>query len=710
VVVTAPDRDATGATASSSAQRFAHLRPLDGLRGVAVLAVVLYHFSSSVAPGGFLGVDVFFVLSGFLITSLLVTEYGGTGRISLGSFWLRRARRLLPALLLVLVVVGVYALFFEDQVEGQKLGVDGLAALGYFANWHFIASNQSYIEQFINRQSLLRHTWSLSIEEQFYLVWPLVVGGLGLLVARAGGHGRAGGDRSLRRLVVVTSLLIGAGSLIAMIALYAGADPSRVYYATDTHVHGLALGAALGALVAGVPAVSNRSVGAALKVAGSVAAAALVVAFASLSITSAWLYEGGYGLVALAVVLVIAGAAQAGWNPLQRLLGWRGLVGLGLISYGIYLWHWPISLWFDEDTTGLSGVWLFAVRVALTLAISIASYRLLEMPIRRHGLPRLGGLKPVVIAAGAVAGVFVLLVVPALTFPTTTAAPAAAATASRAETVTQAYARAPKCDGSPRDLPDLSQGGRPLRILAVGNSYLGEAISCLRRLLGPHGASISVVPGVGFTACQPSVIRAVRAAAADPARRPDLALFFSFPGHLGPGVDPAQLDPRLATPDQLACIPPARQASALRRLVSIWRASGTFVALVLNPPQAGHVSDHLDHSNPTYERLAREDPQHVGVLDAGRFLHDDTGKYPWRLPCLPGGERGCTSRGDVVVRFPTDNGFHFCADPTWLGGKVCRPEFAAGERRLGAALVQQLIARYGDRSRASSAAERSSGS
>ena len=154
----------------------AHIRSLDGLRGLAVLAVVLYHFAPGIAPGGFLGVDIFFVLSGFLITSLLVNEWEGTTHILLRGFWGRRARRLLPALLLVLAAVGAYTLFVGSRVDAEHIAQDGLSALLYVANWHFISSGQSYIQQFVQTApSPLRHMWSLAIEEQFYLIWPLLV-------------------------------------------------------------------------------------------------------------------------------------------------------------------------------------------------------------------------------------------------------------------------------------------------------------------------------------------------------------------------------------------------------------------------------------------------------------------------------------------------------------------------------------------------------
>ena len=228
-----------------------------------MLAVVLFHFSPDIAPGGFLGVDIFFVLSGFLITSLLVNERERTRRISLRQFWLRRARRLLPALFLVLAAVGLYALLVASKVAAHHMAEDGLATLGYIANWHFIASGQAYVEQFIQQApSPLRHTWSLAIEEQFYLLWPLVVVGIGILVARTRARRsqrELRAHRRFRRTVVIVCVVLGALSLIEMIALFNVRDPDRVYYGTDTRAFLLLIGATLGALTAGALGVARRA-------------------------------------------------------------------------------------------------------------------------------------------------------------------------------------------------------------------------------------------------------------------------------------------------------------------------------------------------------------------------------------------------------------------------------------------------------------------
>ena len=335
-------------------------------------------------------------------------------------------------MLLVLGAIGVYALTLSDQVEAQRISVDGLASLGYVANWHFIGSGQSYIDQFLHHAvSPLRHMWSLAIEEQFYLVWPLIV----LLVARAtrGGDTRhAGRRRRFRRVLVGVCIGLGTLSFLRMVTLFdPGTDLNRVYYGTDSRAFIILIGALLGALSFGAPAVTRRLRPAVILV-GCAAALGLGVAVAALSAESSWLYEGGYGLVAVAMAAVLLAAAQPGANPLAWLLERRALVGLGLISYGVYLWHWPISLWVTDASVGIDGVALFAVRAALTLAAAVASYYLVELPIR-SGRVRFSR-RPLVVAVAVVVSVATLLLVPALAFPSRRSAPDVAAPRARSST------------------------------------------------------------------------------------------------------------------------------------------------------------------------------------------------------------------------------------------------------------------------------------
>ena len=224
--------------ARSRAPSIPYQPALDGLRGVAVAAVLLYHGGVTWMDGGFLGVDIFFTLSGFLITTLLLVEWGRTRTIRLGAFWLRRARRLLPALGLVLLGIALYAAFVASQGQLAGIRTDSFSTIGYVANWRFVLSGQGYFEEFAT-PSPFRHMWSLAIEEQFYLVWPFIV--LGLL------HWRP-------KLRFLTRLFVGsavASALLMAVLFRSDRDPSRVYYGTDTRAQALLVGAALAAALLG---------------------------------------------------------------------------------------------------------------------------------------------------------------------------------------------------------------------------------------------------------------------------------------------------------------------------------------------------------------------------------------------------------------------------------------------------------------------------
>ncbi len=365
-----------GEAASGGGRRLPHQPALDGIRGLAVAAVLAYHAGLPWARGGFLGVDAFFVLSGYLITSLLLLEWRARGAIALSAFWARRARRLLPALFLMLIGVGGYALVFAAPEEIGKLRGDALATLGYVANWRPLFTGQSYFDQF-SIPSPLRHTWSLAIEEQWYAFWPLLL--LVLLRLR-----RA----SLRTLLGVSLVMIAASALLMGWLYDPGSDPSRVYYGTDTRAQSLLMGAALAMLLMQRGPLRSRLAGHTLQIAALACAVGLGWVWATASGDSVFLYRGGFLLLAAAVAVVIAASVQPKAGPIGRVLSLPPLRGLGLISYGVYLWHWPIYLVLTPDRTGWDGYGLFAARVLVTLAISVTSYRLLEMPVRRGALRR----------------------------------------------------------------------------------------------------------------------------------------------------------------------------------------------------------------------------------------------------------------------------------------------------------------------------------
>lgn len=451
---------------SAQPTRFAHLRSLDGLRGLAVVLVVLSHFAPGLAPGGFLGVDLFFVLSGFLITSLLVSELESTRRISLGNFWARRARRLFPALLLVVFVVVVATWVTAATDRTHRVSADGLASLLYVANWRFILSGESYIRQFIDTApSPLRHTWSLAIEEQFYIVWPLVVTGVAALARRIGLIGRA----QFRRLLTGCCIALAVVSVTWLVVQHRdGAGLDRLYYGTDSRMFIILVGAALGAATAGSPTLPRHSRARPMLMAGGWAALAFLLAATVLVTTEQrWLYAGGFGVVALLLVVMLAAAAQPGPNPLARFLEAKPLVGLGLISYGVYLWHWPITVWVTEDSTGLSGPSLFAVRSALTLGVSLLSYRFVERPIRQGWLPRVGAVGPRFTTALAVVGVLVTVAIPVAVYDGVVEQVDDTPVGEESLAATSAYEQALRCDGPLPDEPSGATSGSRCRSRAT---------------------------------------------------------------------------------------------------------------------------------------------------------------------------------------------------------------------------------------------------
>jgi peptidoglycan/LPS O-acetylase OafA/YrhL len=385
-----PSKSSDGAVPDSprAGPQLSYVPALDGLRALAVVGVLLFHGGISWTPGGFLGVDAFFVLSGFLITSLLVREWESTGAIALLAFWARRARRLLPALFVLVLFVVAVAAFAMPEGSYPGLRGDAISTLLYVANWHFVAAGSTYFAQ-TAPPSPLTHTWSLAIEEQFYLLWPIVV----LVVLTW--------TRRLRPLLwVCIAGLLASG--VEMALLYrAGASSTRLYYGTDTRAQALLVGAALAVGLAVAAAQRGAATGdpvswrpvtpwgralvAALGLAGAAGTAAM---WATASGTSPLLYEGGFLLVAVCAAGVVASAVclPTGW--LARALSARPLRDLGRISYGVYLWHYPVFLWVDAQRTGLGGAALFGVRCAITLAISAASFVLLERPVRRGRMLR----------------------------------------------------------------------------------------------------------------------------------------------------------------------------------------------------------------------------------------------------------------------------------------------------------------------------------
>jgi peptidoglycan/LPS O-acetylase OafA/YrhL len=345
-----------------------HVRALDGMRAIAVLLVIGFHLRVPGFRAGFVGVDVFFVLSGFLITSLLLEEVRRTGRVSLPAFWARRARRLLPALVLVLLTVGVVTAMTATYTERASMRGDLLATTGYVANWHFIETSTYFAD--IGVDSPLEHTWSLAIEEQFYLLWPVLVSA----VAAVGLRTRAG---------VGTLALVGVIASAALLALlWAPGAVERAYMGTDARIFEPLLGAA-GAVFVASSGGRARLVRAGRSVPAA-GAAALLIGLVTITPGGRGYFLGGAVLISAGTLAIMAPLwVGVGGITARSILSWGPLVWIGVVSYGAYLWHWPVTLWLRVRDPGVDQLALRQVAAALlTFAIAAISFALVEKPIR----------------------------------------------------------------------------------------------------------------------------------------------------------------------------------------------------------------------------------------------------------------------------------------------------------------------------------------
>ena len=356
--------------------KFGHIHGLDGLRAISVMVVLFYHAHLNFMVGGYLGVEIFFVISGFLITSLLLNEAAqNQGRIDLVRFWRRRFLRLLPALLALLIAVTLLGAFVLPD-NGAQFRMDIVASLFYVENWHQIGSGSSYFAD--QGLPLLRHIWSLAVEEQFYLLWPLLVAGI--LKCYRG---------SIRPLLLLT-LLLFAGSLATAQILCLRCDPAgadyldrinRIYLGTDTRAFGILLGAMLA--MTDWKTVLHGWRARLLNALSFLSLGGLIAVSALLDAADIFLYRGGLLLVDVLTLLVIVGLVRTDRSPLKGLLGWRPLEYIGQRSYGIYLWHWPIFLLLGPG--GQEPPWSI-IKIGVSLLVAEISYRYLETPVRQGGI------------------------------------------------------------------------------------------------------------------------------------------------------------------------------------------------------------------------------------------------------------------------------------------------------------------------------------
>ena len=491
------------------AEPLGHVPALDGIRALAVTAVLLFHGDIPGTEGGFLGVSVFFTLSGFLITSLLLRQWTGTGAVDLRAFWSRRFRRLLPASWLTMaLVLMVGAIGWWDTEQLRSLRGDVPWSLAELVNWHFIAVGTAYGDD-VTPPSPLEHFWSLAIEQQFYVVLPLVV--VGVLVARS--RRAADPGRRLRTLVAVLAVA-AVGSAVAN-GLLARGSVDRAYLGTDTRAAELLAGA----LLACVLLRRLRFPGAAARrwaIAAGLAGAIVLVRLVQVArLSSEWLYPWGLLLTAASTCALIVAALQLG--PVSAVLRARPLPELGRISYGVYLLHWPIFLLLTPARVGW-GPWpLLVLRVAVTVPLAVAMFRLLEVPVRTGGLLRTRTLRFAVPAAALVLlvgsqlvtrdlppppdfleprepGDVVVREAPTTTPTTSTPAPTTAASDAGAATTTPSSTEPP-----PPPVP-------PQRVLLVGDSVAASLEDALGDVLTERGVAFASVaaPGCGVVTGDPA--------------------------------------------------------------------------------------------------------------------------------------------------------------------------------------------------------------
>ena len=481
--------------------RLGYIPALDGVRALAVAAVLVYHGDLGWFSGGFLGVDVFFVLSGYLITSVLLDAWRRNGgSLGLGRFYLHRARRLLPALLVMITVTSAYVVVFLPD-EASKLRGGVVASFGYVTNWYLIFHQQSYFSA-IGRPPMLQHLWSLAIEEQFYLLWPLLLG-LALKLWRP----------SRVKLAVTILAAAGVSALLMGLLYRAGSDPSRVYYGTDTHSSGLLIGAAMAVLLPPwqLRGRLGRWAPIALDAIGFAGLLVLVWCFVNVSEFDSSLYRGGYLVFACVAAVVVLVAVHPATTITSGLLGTSPMVWIGKRSYGIYLWHWPVFLVTRPGIdVPLTGIPLFVLRVGITVGLAAASYRFVEVPIRSGALgrrlaalraalrqssmlqrrrvrTRLGFAAVAVVVTTALLGIGLAVAQPAprppgfpskaanIAITTTTGAPRASTPTSAAPAAPAPAHSAPATTLTP--IPNA-------QVTAIGDSVMLGAESSLHRFLG----------------------------------------------------------------------------------------------------------------------------------------------------------------------------------------------------------------------------------
>ncbi len=599
----------TGATA----RRITYEAGLDGLRAVALLAIFVVHANVGLAPGGFLAVSTFFTLSGFLITALLVSEHRSKGRVALGMFWQRRARRLLPASLIAVAGIAAATLVFGDAMQNQKLFGDAVGTLAYVANWRFLLSGTTYAGEF-SGQSPLLHFWSLAIEEQFYLLFPLVM--VGALAASA----------RWRRAVPAVLLLGIALSLVAgIVASGAATTPDKLYFRTDIRAGELLVGALFGYWWAGAGRNMGEWAHRVIRWSGGGLILLMLGLIATSDYHNTFWYRGGllaYSLVTVGVIL----AAVESHGPVKRALSWKPLVWIGVVSYGAYLVHWPLFMWLYTNTDIPGGVRLVG-GTAVALVIAQLSYQFVELPVREKRTFSVRWLVGLALALVAVA-LLIGLIAPKVA--RNQEVPAYLQTRQlsdvkviEAQSSTVPTAR-PTEAGTPASL-------LPSRVLLLGDSVAASLSTALGTALGLQGAAFanSAFPGCGVLEGDPAdvegrpyeITAACGAAIPSTQRevvervRPDLVLVFSSWENRDRVLNGQWAPYGTAESDD-------RMLDLYQRMLDRLTVHGARVALVTIPDpvasRSGPVDDdilhRIRHLNEVLAEVARRDPARVTLV------------------------------------------------------------------------------------------------